>query len=268
MNVPHYDVIDRAQPGAEWVTLLHGSSQHSGLFESQIDDLGDRFRLLLIDFPGHGRSSHLAGPYGQVEYARAVVAALDVVDVQRTHLWGTHTGSAISLLIASQQPDRVSTLILEGAVLPGMRMRYVSRVIARVRATAREHGMAAARAEWFADCRWFDVMRGRPIECRADAHRDLLEAFTGDPWVGTLLPAEVPSLVGELSRIQQPALLVNGEFDVPEFLKVAAVLRSGLPCVRQIIVPGAGGFPLWEFPSIVNPLVVNFLAGHSGSQCR
>src|SRR4051812_15272084 len=103
MNTPYYEIVgDQANQG-EWITMLHGASQHRGLFNAQLDYFRDSYRLLLIDLPGHGRSSQLAGPYGQVEYTQAVVAALDSAGVQRTHLWGTHTGSAVSLLIASSQ---------------------------------------------------------------------------------------------------------------------------------------------------------------------
>lgn len=154
MQAPHYDVIGNGADGAEWITLLHGATQHRGLFDRQLDHFRDRYRLLAIDLPGHGKSSQLGGPYGQVEYARAVTAALDAAGVQRTHLWGTHTGAAVSLLIASSEPERVASLVLEGAVLPGMPMPYTSQVIARARSTAQEHGVAAAIVKWFNRCAW------------------------------------------------------------------------------------------------------------------
>jgi pimeloyl-ACP methyl ester carboxylesterase len=65
-----------------------------------------------------------------------------------------------------------------------------------------------------------------------------------------------------LARIAQPVLLINGEHDVEDFLRVADELESALPNVERATVPGAGGFPLWECPAEVNSLVRRFLAHH------
>jgi len=259
MQTVHYQIAGKPAGSGEWMTLLHGASQHSGLFNAQVEHFGAHYRLLLIDLPGHGGSTPMVGPYGQAEYTQAVLAALDAVGVQRTHLWGTHTGAAISLLIASSQPQRVASLVLEGAVLPGMPMPYTTQAIARARSTAQVQGVAAARAEWFAACQWFDVMRSRPAECRADAHWQLLAEFAGQPWLDTALPAPVPSLVDKVQHLQHPTLLVNGELDVPEFLDVAHMLAQQMPRAQRATVAGAGGFPLWELPQTVNRLVQAFL---------
>jgi len=260
MRLPKHEIIGHR---GDWLTLLHGATQHRGVFDMQVAHFRHTHRLLLVDLPGHGGSTELPGPYGQVEYADAVIAALDAAGVECTHLWGTHTGAAVSLLLAHRQPQRVATLILEGAVLPGMPMPYTAEVIARARATAKAQSVAAAIEEWFAECAWFDVMRRQPEACRAAAHQALLRAFSGRPWLDTSPPAEVPSLLDELAQIEPPTLLVNGEFDVPEFLQVAETLAARLPDVQGAMIPGAGGFPLWEFPAAVNGRVEAFLAKHA-----
>lgn len=265
MKIPHYEIIGDQADGVEWITMLHGASQNSHLFSAQLDYFRRSHRLLLIDLPGHGGSSPMTGPYGQAEYTQAVVAALDDVGVQTTHLWGTHTGTAVSLLIARSQPDRVSSLVLEGAVLPGMAMPYVTHALERAKSTSRTRGVAAALAEWFNDCAWFDVIRSNPVACRAETHWQLLQTFAGTPWLDTTPPTAAPSLVEKLHQIQHPTLLVNGEFDIPEFLEVAGFLASQLPHAQRAIVPGAGGFPLWEFPLAVNSLVHRFLEAQRGA---
>jgi pimeloyl-ACP methyl ester carboxylesterase len=58
-------------------------------------------------------------------------------------------------------------------------------------------------------------------------------------------------------------LLVNGEHDVEDFLRVADELECSLPNVQRATIPGAGGFPLWEFPAEVNSRVRRFLEGVS-----
>jgi pimeloyl-ACP methyl ester carboxylesterase len=148
-------------------------------------------------------------------------------------------------MLAAQHPQLIASMILDGAILPGVDLPYV---------TAR-----FARAEWFRESRWFDVIRERPTECRAKEHWDLIAEFSGRPWLDPSVPEPVPSIRPALARIAQPVLLVNGEHDVEDFIRVADELESSMKNVRRVTVPGAGGFPLWEFPAEVNSLVRKFL---------
>lgn len=258
-SLPHAETVTDAGASHPWLTMVHGASQHGGLFSAQIDAFRADYRLLLVDLPGHGGSASMPGPYGLVEYTRAVLAAIDAAGVERTHFWGTHTGAGVGLRLAAAHRGMIASLVLEGAVLPGVEMPYVGAAIARARATAREQGMQAAREEWFRESRWFDVMRARPDECRARAHRDLLAGFEGRPWLDETPAETVPSIRPDLPRIVQPVLLVNGEHDLDEFLQAATELEATLPHVERVSVPHAGGFPLWEYPLEVNRIVKAFL---------
>lgn len=238
--------------------MVHGASQHSGLFSAQVDAFQADYRLLLIDLPGHGRSSASPGPYGLAEYARSVLAAMHASAVERTHFWGTHTGAGIALLLAAQHPQLIASMVLDGAILPGIDLPYVTARIARAKKTARERGVEAARAEWFRESKWFDVIRARPSECRAKEHWDLIADFSGLPWIDSSDAEPVAPIRPVLARITQPVLLVNGEHDVEDFIHVADEIESSIPDVQRVTVPGAGGFPLWEFPAQVNSLVRQF----------
>jgi 3-oxoadipate enol-lactonase len=63
-----------------------------------------------------------------------------------------------------------------------------------------------------------------------------------------------------IGRITRPVLLINGEHDLPDFLQIAEELVFTLPNANHVIISGAGGFPLWEYPHAVNPHVSHFLA--------
>jgi pimeloyl-ACP methyl ester carboxylesterase len=257
---PHFETITDAGPTAQWLTLVHGASQHMGLFSAQVAAFRARYRLLLIDLPGHGGSARMPGPYGYVEHAAAVERAIDLAGVTRTHYWGTHTGAAAALLLAVRMPRRFLSLTLDGAVLPGVEVPSVAIAIGRAKTTVLARGLAAARDEWFETAAWFDVIRRHPDACRAAEHRALIDAFGGGPWTSLMTPAPVAPVHDALARLDLPVLLVNGEHDLPDFIAMAGVLAQRLPTVRRVVVPGGGGFPLWEFPAVVNPIVAEFLA--------
>jgi 3-oxoadipate enol-lactonase len=258
--VPHFETIASAGETRPWITMVHGASQHSGLFSAQVEAFQADYRLLLIDLPGHGRSSGCPGPYGLAEYARSVLAAIRAAQVARTHFWGTHTGAGVGLLIAAQHPRLIASLVLDGAILPGVDLPYVTAMVARAKQTARERGVEAVRAEWFRESGWFDVIRARLAECRAKEHWDMVAGFSGRPWTDPSQAEPVAPIRPALARIAQPVLLVNGEHDVEDFIRVADELESALADVQRATISGAGGFPLWECPAEVNALVRQFLA--------
>lgn len=262
---PHFVTITDAGPTAAWLTLVHGASQHSGLFSAQIAAFRSQYRLLLIDLPGHGGSAGMPGPYGFDEHVAAVLRAIDRAGVIRTHYWGTHTGAAVALLLAVRMPQRFLSLVLDGAVLPGIDVPSVTAAIARARVTALEQGLAAARDEWFETASWFDVIRQHPHTCRAAEHRALIDVFGGGPWTWPIAPAPVAPVHDRLPSLEVPVLLVNGEHDLPDFIAMADVLAQRLPAVRRVVIPGGGGFPLWEFPVVVNAIVADFLAACPGT---
>lgn len=262
-DLPYFERITDAGATRPWITMVHGASQHRGLFSAQVDAFRADYRLLLIDLPGHGRSSGHPGPYGLAEYARSVLAAIRAAAVERTHFWGTHTGAGIALMLAVQHPQLIASLVLDGAILPGTDLPYVTATIARAKQTARERGIEAARAEWFRESKWFEVIRARPAECRAKGHWDLIAGFSGLPWTDTAAAEPVTPIRPALARIAQPVLLVNGEHDIEDFIRVADEIASGIPDAERVTIPGAGGFPLWEFPAEVNSLVQRFLERHA-----
>lgn len=251
--------IEDADRDAPWLVLVHGFSQDHRAFSAQVPAFRDRYRLLLIDLPGHGLSSELAGPYGHGELAAAVAACLADHDVGACHYWATHTGTAVGLLLACQHGVCFHSLILEGVVLPGRTMESVARMFDETRQVAVTQGLEAARQHWFASAAWFAVMRARPDQCRAREQVAMISRFAGRPWLEPGTPAALDIGDDLLSRIDAPILIYNGEHDLVDFHDAAAHLSALLPMAEKRTIADAGGFPGWEFPATVNAEVAAFL---------
>jgi pimeloyl-ACP methyl ester carboxylesterase len=253
---------------APWLTMVHGATHNHRYFGSQVEAFRKDYRLLLIDLPGHGASAGLPGPYGFEEYADSVLAAMDAAGVEATHYIGTHTGSAVALILASRIPERFLSLALEGPPTPGVDLPSVIDSMARSRATAREHGVDAARREWYERSRWFDIIRAEPERCRADEHWDMLLEFGGAPWLDDKTPRPVSPVLERLTSIECPVLIINGEHDVEDFLQSADALEQRLPNTRRVRIAGAGGFPMWEDAETVNAHIRRHLDAQPRDQRR
>jgi len=246
---------------APWLTMVHGMTQDHRVFDKQVAAFKDTFRLLLIDLPGHGLARDVGGPYGHLEMMNHVRSVIDDAGIKRSHFWATHTGTAAGLLLAVRKPKLFCSLILEGAVISGHKMPYVSSTLYEASQRARLMGVNVAMAEVFKKADWFKAMRANPISCRLDAHWRILSDFSGAPWTYDGIPEPAHITDTELKSLTMPAFIYNGQFDLDDFFEVAERLEAILPNSKCQVIPDAGGFPAWEYPDRVNGVVRNFLNG-------
>lgn len=87
--------------------LLHGWAMHSGIFAPLSERLAGRFRLHLVDLPGHGDSrDYTSGDLDPARLARVIAAATPPA------LWlGWSLGGLIALRAALDRPGQVSALV-------------------------------------------------------------------------------------------------------------------------------------------------------------
>ena len=134
--------------GAENLLIVPGIISH---LEAQLEipdylrfarGLAASFRLIRFDKRGGGMSDGVAGAPTIDERARDIDAVLDAAGVERAALAGFSEGSAVSLVFAARQPERVSKLIIGGGFAVG-------RVASGERDLA-AHGaaLAALRENW------------------------------------------------------------------------------------------------------------------------
>jgi 3-oxoadipate enol-lactonase len=68
-----------------WPSLLMDGT----LWNAQAAYFADRFRVILVDPPGHGGSSPLTREFSFTECAQVVVQILDALGIDRAHLLGS-----------------------------------------------------------------------------------------------------------------------------------------------------------------------------------
>ncbi|WP_282609259.1 alpha/beta fold hydrolase [Pelagibius sp. Alg239-R121] len=254
------ETITLAGETAPWIVMLHGVSQDRRIFDKQVEEFSVDFRLLLIDLPGHGLSSDLPGPYGLEAFAESIHGTLKEAGLEHSHFWGTHLGAGVGLLLACRMPQFFRSLILEGPVFPGRSLPAVTNFLREVSETTRTDGIQAARDLWWNEGNWFAIIRARPDRCRAAEHRTIINDFLGQPWLDSgLANRPISPIDDQLSALDVPVLIMNGEHDLPDFHAATEQLATVLANCRCTVVKDAGGFPLWEYPERINDQVRLFL---------
>jgi pimeloyl-ACP methyl ester carboxylesterase len=105
----------------EWVTFVHGAGGSSSIWYKQVRDFKKEFNVLLIDLRGHGKSKkHIYEKIKQYTFdviGDEVLEVLNYLKIKKSHFIGISLGTIIIREIAERYPERISSMIMGGAVM-------------------------------------------------------------------------------------------------------------------------------------------------------
>jgi pimeloyl-ACP methyl ester carboxylesterase len=108
IDTPNGAVAFHESSGGEaTVVVVHGNSSSARAFLRQIaGPVGERFRLVAIDLPGHGESDDaLDGVYSLKGHARAVRSVVDALALHDAYFLGWSLGGHVALEMAPDLPN-------------------------------------------------------------------------------------------------------------------------------------------------------------------
>jgi pimeloyl-ACP methyl ester carboxylesterase len=245
---------------------IHGLGATKVSFLTSVAALATRFRVIAIDLPGFGDSDKpLGASYDARFFARAVVALLDALELDRAHLIGNSLGGRVALEVGLSHPDRVERLALLCPSLAWRRQRTWAPVVRMMRpklglvhAAPRplvealvhrlipnaQDGWTAAGVDEF--LRAYLTPSGRAAFYAAARHI-YLEPPHGDD-----------GFWPRLSALEPDALFVWGRRDRLVPAAFARHVAEALPYARQLELD-CGHVPQIERPRLTHAAVADFL---------
>jgi pimeloyl-ACP methyl ester carboxylesterase len=266
--------------GPEQVICLHGLGSNKTSFFKTVSALTPEHTVHAIDLPGFGSSSKPArGAYDAPYFARAVLAYMDAMDIERAHVVGNSMGGRIALEVALGEPDRALTVSLLAPSLAFRKRRELVPLVklvrpelaaiphpiraARVRAAfwglfARPERLDPAAAEVAADefCRTYRSRSAR-IAFFAAARNIYLDAPHGKRGLWT-----------RLADLRPPALFVWGDQDRLVPASFSRHVADAIPSARQVVLPECGHVPQVELADQTNGLIREHVATGAESRSR
>jgi pimeloyl-ACP methyl ester carboxylesterase len=248
----------------EPLLLIMGITAPGSVWERHADFWQERFRCLLPDNRGVGRSDKPAGPYSSAMMADDLAGLLDALALERAHVVGCSMGSTIAQQLALRHPARVRSLVLMcpwarcDAYAHGI-FGHLQAIKARLRP---EEFMAYLQLLIFSKATWDDpVAFAELVEARRLAAED------PEPQPLHALEAQAAACTGHdvsalLDRIRCPALVIGGELDIFTPRWMAEEVARGIPGAELHLYPGAGHAFHWERIDDFNPRVRDWLAAH------
>jgi len=220
------------------------------------------YRVVRCDMRGFGDSELLPGPFSNLDDLEALLGELEL---DRIALVGASYGGRIALELTLTHPERVWALVLVGSGLRDIDWSEdVTRGFEEEEAVI-ERGDLEAAVELNLRM-WVDgptrtaadvdpEVRVRVAEMQRRAIEVQLAVADAGPGEEFDPPAST-----RLGEVACPTLVLVGELDQPDILRVADQIADGIPDARKATIPQTAHVPNMERPDEFNELVLGFLS--------
>ena len=106
-------IADDGDASAPPILLLHGITSFGGTWDWLVPTLAERFRVLRLDFRGHGESDRSPGTYTSAGYISDAVGALQQAAGVPCPVIGHSLGGVTAAALTQRHPHLVTAAILE-----------------------------------------------------------------------------------------------------------------------------------------------------------
>ena len=219
------------------VVLLHGGLGHSGNWGYQVPALVEsRYRAVLIDSRGHGRSTRDARPFSYELMASDVLAVMDTLHLQKAALVGWSDGACTSLILAAKAPSRAAGVFYFACNMDPSGVKPFE-------ATPTLHRCFARHAKDYAG------LSTTPAN---------FKSFVDD--VGLMGRTQPNYSAHDLAKISVPVVIVQSEHD--EFIKRehAEYLARSIPNAEFTLLNTVSHFAPLQRPRQFNAAMLEFVA--------
>ncbi len=104
---------DEGNPEGEVIVLVHGSNASLHTWEPWVQELGDQYRIVTMDLPGHGLTGGVPdNDYSSAAQLATVAAVADHLDLDKFVLGGNSMGGGVTWRYTLEHPDQVSAMLL------------------------------------------------------------------------------------------------------------------------------------------------------------
>jgi 3-oxoadipate enol-lactonase len=235
------------------VVLSNSLGSTHRMWDAQLADLEQRFRVVRYDTRGHGESPVPVGPYSIDDLADDLIALMDRLDIERAHLVGLSLGGMTAMRVAARNPERIDRLALlcTGTLLPPA-SNWTERA-----ATVRVNGSAAVASAVVE--RWFtpQFLAAHP-DIRA-THQAMVAGTPAEGYAACCEAIAALDLRDDLASIVAPTLAIAGADDPATPPAKLEEIATGVKDGRLLVVSRAAHLASAEQPGTITPAIVGHL---------
>jgi 3-oxoadipate enol-lactonase len=227
----HYEVEgDEKKPVLMFCNSL-GATLH--MWDVQMPQALQHFRVVRYDRRGHGKSGVPAGPYNMEMLGRDALAVLDAAKIEKTNWCGLSMGGMVGMWMGAKAPDRVNKLILSNTSA-----HFENKQIWNDRIkTVQEKGLSAVVQGTLE--RWFtkDFRDNHPQKVKSIA--DMFLATKPEGFIACGQAVRDMDHREIIKSIKAPTMVIAGKQDAGTTVEMAELVRKSIPGASMTLFDAA-----------------------------
>jgi pimeloyl-ACP methyl ester carboxylesterase len=250
----YYEMIGH---GDETIVFIHDGLVHREVWDNQFSYFAKNYKVVRYDRRGYGRSPKPETTYSNVEDLHQV---FNFLKINKAILIGMSAGGGLAIDFTLKHPNKVSSLIVVGAVVSGF--SYSDHFLTRGgRLQAADYANPEKLLKYFVKEDPYEIAP-QNTEVKEKLWK-LMETYPQNIDFSKNRLADQPErpAIEFLNEIQVSTLIIIGEFDIPDVFVHAGAIESGIPYAQKVIIQNAGHLVPIEQPKIFNEQISNFLKG-------
>jgi pimeloyl-ACP methyl ester carboxylesterase len=257
----YYDVTGEGDP----LLLVHGGWSDHHNWQAVAPGLAQSFLVVAYDRRGHGQSERASNQGTRRDQEDDLAVLIEKLDCGPVHVAGTSFGASIAIGLAARRPELVRSLIAHEPPLISLVAHdpEIQPLVGQVQATVQSVLARLGLGDVEGGARLFveEVALGpgaweqlpEPLRKTMFETASAFAAEQRDPnWASMDVP--------EISRLQCPVLLTQGDQSPPWFLGIVAKLAQIIDGAEVRTYRGAGHAPHITHPSDYLAGITDFLA--------
>ena len=242
------------------VILLHGGGGHAETWIRNIMPLSEHFRVLALDYLGHGYTDKPKVTYNLEAFSKHLLDFMDAAGIDKAHLVGESQGGQISVLTAHEHPERVLKLGLIVGGVPSNEHGYLSgqsrlRELTKDAVEKPTMETIRKRMEWlFHDPK---TLPDELVEIR-------LKIYSQPEFIERVAQGgdrKNYRLIEKIPKLKAPILFFWTTHNPTCPWPVAEKVHQAVPGSKFVLVDRAAHWPQFEQPDIFNRVVTEFFLG-------
>ncbi len=233
------------------ILFLHGVGSDKSVWKPQLDYFGPTRRAVAFDYPGYGESEFVDGATRD-DFAAAIFAAMDALDIGSAHICGLSLGGVIAIAMHSAMPDRCVSLIIADsfAVHPDGQGIYDRSAVASHTMTMRE--LADARAGMLLGSAANSELRAEIVDTMGKIDPAAYRLGAAAVWLANQRD--------RAAAIDVPTLILVGDEDQITPVSLSQELRDMIPGSKLQVIGKAGHLANAEQAQAFNSAIESFLS--------
>lgn len=221
-----------------------------------VQELSKRFRLIMFDNRGAGRTDVSDKRYTLRLFADDTAGLMDALGISRAHILGISMGGMIAQELALSYPEKVEKLVLLATACGGVRSIPPSEEVMEV-LTAERNKMSPEEIlrGFFSLCVTEDFIRKNPDYIELSVQQTVKPPISNEAYMRQLNAAREFDTYDRLPQIGQATLILQGKQDILTPPENGSILAEAIPNAKLVLFENSAHGLIEEMDKVIHVLL-------------